>query len=392
MKKIILTSNAYYPSIGGIENSLRHLAVEAKQEGYDPIIVVGDIGLDVPLKAVREEVIDDINIIRYPLSQTSKPFLRWFNIFTGYFICWRIYKKIYKESPNTIVVARFHFNAVLAILSGFRQVSYLVPSINKNQSAVEIKESRNLSALLGSVKILLHNIIQRKALRSCNNFVFSETMLKQCIELAGNSQEDYTVVKPGVDGDRFFTLSKRERLDFRLESGLPADKILLLFVGRFVKAKGVDLLIKAVAKSRGELFLVMVGEGEEKTTYEALIADLNIGNSTRIYPPSRNVEKYYRLADAFVMSSCYEPLGQTLLEAFASGLNVVAFRRSVYVDTATEELGMDQSIFYASSFDEISLASTLEGLGPLLDEDASMTRSRALEKFSWVKLLNDLIG
>jgi hypothetical protein len=45
-KNILLLSNAYFPSIGGIENSLRHLAQEARIAGDKIEIIVSDIGLN----------------------------------------------------------------------------------------------------------------------------------------------------------------------------------------------------------------------------------------------------------------------------------------------------------------------------------------------------------
>ncbi|HFG2092499.1 hypothetical protein IG534_17315, partial [Vibrio cholerae] len=67
-KKILLVSNAYWPSIGGIENSLRHLSEEAKKNGDYPEIIVSDIGaLDMPTYEVHQSV--PINRYRMKVSK-----------------------------------------------------------------------------------------------------------------------------------------------------------------------------------------------------------------------------------------------------------------------------------------------------------------------------------
>jgi 1,2-diacylglycerol 3-alpha-glucosyltransferase len=68
------------------------------------------------------------------------------------------------------------------------------------------------------------------------------------------------------------------------------------------------------------------------------------------------VEDFYQACDVFVMSSTYEPLGQTLFEAAATGMRVVAFDKSTGVNTATHELNIDHLLDYAYTLDAVGLA------------------------------------
>lgn len=392
-KTVVLTSNAYFPSIGGIENSLRHLAIEAKNCGNEPIIVVADIGLKEPLKKVVYESIDDVQVIRYPLYPIRSPILRWLNLLVSSFVCWTIFRKIFRDRPDAVVIARFHFNAVLAVWAGFKRVRYLVPSIVKQQYEVELKGVKLFKRIKGILKIKMHNWVQRNALLKCKNFVFSETMRSQSIELAKNLQEDYRLVKPGIDPYRFYPLTSEARRSMREEHGIPLEKTMLLFVGRFVKAKGVHLIIDAMSlSSQSNLHLVLVGDGVEKSKYLEMIDKYNLQDSVTILPPCRSVEEYYQMADAFVMSSSYEPLGQTILEAFASGLNVIAFKSSEFVNTATEELGMDEAVEYVKDYSSKSLSLAFNSVGDHSYERSKEISTLALKKFSWLTLLTELIN
>jgi len=392
MKKLILTSNAYYPSIGGIENSLRHLAQEAVAADMQPVIVVGDIGVEPKLLKTQTETIDGVQVIRYPMQPLRWPIVKYLNLIVSCWLCWSIYRQFKKQAPDAIVVARFHFNAWLANLAGFKTVRYLVPSVVREQSTVEASNLSLIKYKKARLKIKLHNIIQANALKQCENFVFSETMLLQCMALAKNSKKNYTIVKPGVDSSRFHPVSDQSKQKLRENFGyIQTDKV-LLFVGRFVKAKGVDLILEAISlANKKHIKLLMVGEGAEQQQYIQLVRKYNLSQQITILSPTAKVEKFYQLADVFIMSSCYEPLGQTLLEAFASGLPVIAFKRSDLVNTATQELGMDEFICYSNSYASLDLAHCLDAVKVSTAFQRERLSEICLSKFSWRALLNSLL-
>jgi 1,2-diacylglycerol 3-alpha-glucosyltransferase len=391
-RNVILLSNAYWPSIGGIENSLRHLSMEAKKAGDNVEIIVSDIAVPEADANRFATIIDDVKVLRYPISPFTHALMKPFNIISSSWHLYRLLKKIYIEQPEAIVVARFHFGAVAANLAGFNNVRYLVPSIIANQSGGEGVESL-VNKCKRSVFIALHSIVQKKALRHCQNFVFSETMRQQCMLLAGNNSNDYFLTKPGVELARFCVCAEKDRMLLRRKLILPEDKKIILFVGRFVKAKGVDLLIDAMKSLTQNCHLVLVGGGDERDTFIAHINALGLKNQVTIVDPLRTVEDYYRCADLFVMSSRYEPLGQTLLEAFSSGLPVAAFNRYAGVDTATEELTMDEFVSYATELSASSLAVAItRQLNNLTDDKRTNISKKAQLTFSWSKLYFDLIS
>ena len=260
-KDILLLSNAYYPSIGGIENSLRHLAEEAKNNNDNVKIIVSDISVprDYPKKAIEE--IDGVIVQRYQIAPLKNVFGKFLNLILSNYTLFKLLKSEFEKNSDTVVIARFHFAALLATKVGFKNVRYVVPSIVRNQLKAE-STNTVVSKLVLKAKVFLHDIIQRKALRVCKNFVFSQSMLSQCKALANNTDSDYQITKPGVDERRFFPLciaDKQPQIDLL---DLDSSKPIILFIGRFVKAKGADLLIQALAKVP-DCQLLMVGEGEE---------------------------------------------------------------------------------------------------------------------------------
>lgn len=392
-KNILLLSNAYYPSIGGIENSLRHLAEEAKKSGDTPTIIVSDIAIAQGSSNQYFDTIEGVEVKRYPLAPKSN-WMRVFNIFLSSYEHYKLLKqeRLKLGNRDTVVIARFHYSAYLAYLAGFKSVKYVVPSVYKNQLKVEPNSSL-AQHMKRKIRLFIHNFAQIKALKYSENYVFSETMKKQCIELSGDENKPFIITKPGVDAKRFHPVEPEEKKRLRQELGLPEDKPIVLFVGRFVAAKGVSVLIDAFAQIKADAVLVLVGEGTEHQTYVNKIESSNLQSKVKLFPPTRDVEKFYQSADLFAMTSNYEPLGQTILEAMASGLKVIAFRPSDKVDTAINELSDSTSVAYVEGFNSSELRDCLSKELLQVDMINSFSISElAQKKYSWSNFYTTLLN
>lgn len=110
-------------------------------------------------------------------------------------------------------------------------------------------------------------------------------------------------------------------------------RTVLLTVGRLVPRKGVDRLIRVVARLResfSALALVVAGEGPERHRLQRLIDELNLQSTVFLVGAvlDQELPSLYNLADIFVAPIRSEPpdvegFGLVFLEAAASGLPVV---------------------------------------------------------------------
>ena len=105
----------------------------------------------------------------------------------------------------------------------------------------------------------------------------------------------------------------------------PKDAFLVVASGRFVPRKGFDVLIRAIARIPGA-WLWLLGDGEERPALEALAENLNVADRVRFSGWVAEPMHMIAAADAFVMPSRHEPLGNTLLEAWAAGVPSVSTR------------------------------------------------------------------
>ena len=390
MKTLLLLNNAYWPSVGGIENSIRHLSQEAVKRGWRVIVVVSDLGVEQNTTDRCYAVEAGIEIYRYPIKPL--PWLGAINFFLGYRRLKAILREVSNKYSDAVVVSRFHLATLAAVESGYKDVTYLVPASMEAQYSAELSAHNRVKKLSIVLKRWLHMQYQKRSLQRARIFVFSELIRSQCNDLVPGLLPQITVTKPGVDSDRFYLPSSKERDALRANLSLPIEKSLILFAGRFVYAKGVHVLISALEKLPEDCELVLVGEGAAEQEYREQISALNLGNIVHIRKATQQVEDYFKACDVFVMSSKYEPLGQTILEALASGLPTAAFSGAAGVVTATEELGFDEYIAYADRYDSGDLAECIKRQLNMAEEKRREQAELAQQTYSWSKLLDDLIG
>ena len=122
----------------------------------------------------------------------------------------------------------------------------------------------------------------------------------------------------GVDTDRF---SQKENTRIR-------DALNIIYVGRLVDWKRVDLLLKAGSELIGKLnFKIhVVGDGVLRGHLEDQVKDLSLTHHVRFHGwlPQFETAKLLRNADIMVLPSMRECGGAVVLEAMASGLPVIA--------------------------------------------------------------------
>ncbi len=135
---------------------------------------------------------------------------------------------------------------------------------------------------------------------------------------------DPEVFHPARNDDERAALRERVRAALHV----PADAIVLAFVGRLDRQKDPFLLLRGVhlALSRfPKLHLVVVGGGALKQEMEDMSRELDIGNKVSLLGARRpdEIAELLRGSDLFVLSSAYEGMPFAVLEALATGLPVV---------------------------------------------------------------------
>lgn len=102
----------------------------------------------------------------------------------------------------------------------------------------------------------------------------------------------------------------------------------MIAVGRLTTQKGFHKLIEVFAELNSRIDnwgLVILGEGELRSSLEQLIRQYNLENKVLMPGVVGNLGDWYQKADLFVLPSQYEGFPNTLVEAMAYGLPGVSF-------------------------------------------------------------------
>jgi UDP-glucose:(heptosyl)LPS alpha-1,3-glucosyltransferase len=127
----------------------------------------------------------------------------------------------------------------------------------------------------------------------------------------------------GVDTERFAPGVRRdEARALRAALGIPAERLVAVFVGSEWERKGLAPLLRALPNA-GNWTLVVAGGGDE-TRYRELADSLGVGSAVRWLGVSRDIQLVYEMADALVFPSRYEAFSLVTLEAAACGLPILA--------------------------------------------------------------------
>ena len=128
----------------------------------------------------------------------------------------------------------------------------------------------------------------------------------------------------GVDTARWIRHSEEGQAAARLALGLPPHAVVVLYAGRFAREKGVRDLLDTWAGTPElqEAVLVLVGAPAPDDPIGPVAEDEHV----IVRDWTDDIQIYYRAADVVVLPSYAEGMSNTLLEAMACGLAVVATR------------------------------------------------------------------
>lgn len=212
----------------------------------------------------------------------------------------------------------------------------------------------------GDVARLLTKPLGARRLRAMANsfsaFVCLSDDVAQELRSHGVGEERLRQIPNGVDVECFRPADAEERKLERARLGLPADGPVALYTGRFAPVKQLDQLIMAVSEVR-ELSLIMVGEGSEEARLRGLVADLGMDDRVSMLPYVADPAPLYRAADFYASTSTTEGMSNSVLEAMASGLPVVAMRASGMGELVSQATGS-----LVPSGDVAALATALRAL------------------------------
>lgn len=321
---VLIINSSFYPSTGGVESTLRGMAKDLSHNNDKVVVVSGDRTNLSDEREASEEILFGAKVYRY----------RTIGAFLYFFTCTYLLLKLKRKYEFTTVISRSIPTTLCCILAGFNQVKYIAPAVYRYQNNPKLISSKGIKKYISySINSILENICLRLLPEV---YVFSDEMVKQVSSVS--PKLSIKKVFPGVDVTRFNPALPDEVEILRKKKGLPLNKKILLFIGRVEMVKNPTHMIDVLEHLSDDFISVVVGEGGYKEHLISHTEEKGLQGRVYFFPFTKAPEEFYKLSDAFLMVSVYEPFGQVILESFATKLPVFGYKNDVEINTATEEI------------------------------------------------------
>ncbi len=261
------------------------------------------------------------------------------------------------------------------------QALYIAPSaliVNRIVGIPYMLYERGGVSLNGFWNKPIYTILMRYAKRAIAQ---TQHQKKALLEYA---DRDIEVIPNGVDADRFGKMSKAMA---RNMLGFPADRRIVLSVGRCRLEKNLKNFVKAAKLGRDNAIYVLIGDGDQLEDLKRL-ADGHVVFTGGV--DNSEIPVYMSAADILVNTSLSEGFPVAVLEAMSSGLPVVAPRICGLPEIVTD--GINGLLTMPDDY-----KSTAEAIERILNDKqlaikmSSENRNKA-RQYTWESVIEKLYG
>ncbi|MFJ1704440.1 glycosyltransferase family 4 protein [Kitasatospora sp. NPDC088346] len=364
--RVLLVSHYYPPHVGGIENVVREEARHLAARGVEvTVLTSGERG------GVHEE--DGVRVVRVAAWNGAERAGVPFPVLAPTVL------------PTALRWARWadvvHLHDCLYLTSwtaGLAAVLTRTPHLLTQHVAMV----QHPSALVRGVQRAVYAVAGRALLRRARRVITLNASVADFVRGHGARPERAVHLANGVDCELFRPAGAAERARARARFGLPADRNLVLFVGRLVPKKGYDLLLAAHDPADG-YDLVLAGDGDA----QALAGRPGVHHLGAL--PAAEVAELYRACDVFALPSTAEGFPLTVQEAMASGLPVVTTDDPGY---APYRLDDSRAMLVPRRPDALRGAlARLAADRPLRERMGRTAREHATTAFAWEEHVSALV-
>ncbi len=231
----------------------------------------------------------------------------------------------------------------------------------------------------------IHAFGRRVINRLAHRVVVNAELVRTHVLKVGTTRADKLVV---IRNGLVYVPEPLDRAEARAallsELNLPEETKLIGTVANLRPVKGHCYLLQAVARvvrSFPQAHLILIGEGELRAALQAQAAELGISNHVHLLGQRNDAARLVQGFDLAVLASLHEGLPNTVLEALAAGVPVIA----TAVGGIPELIVDGETGYLVPAADEVRLAKQITAV--LNNEDAShrvaeQGRAFVLEQFS----------
>ncbi len=285
-------------NIGGLENGVINLINNSDPSKFEHHVCC------LRHAGPMTERLNQPNIEIFSINKSPKDYL----------LAFRLAKRIRRLRPQ-IVHAR-NWGTIDAVIAAKMAGS---PCILYSEHGREASDVQGTSSR--------RNYLRRFLLRHVHHIVtVSDDIRQWLIDKVALPPLSISTIRNGVDTDIFCPAEDKKTAKRNL--GFEPETILIGAVGRLDPVKNYHMLLKALElqkSSPGEFAVAVVGDGPQRADLEQFAVSHGLKH-THFLGTKSDIPRYLQAFDIFVQTSLAEGISNSILEAMACGLPIIATR------------------------------------------------------------------
>jgi glycosyltransferase involved in cell wall biosynthesis len=174
-------------------------------------------------------------------------------------------------------------------------------------------------------KVRLYNWIDRAVLRYADRIVTVSDSMRALLIRSGVREDKIRLIYNAIESTD--ARPTTEASEMKKRHGIAAEQKVVGVIGRLSPEKGQLIFLKAmekVVRSCPNLIALIVGEGQDQAMLQDYCRENRLSDCVVFAGYQKNIGDYYQILDLLVLPSLSEGLPNTVLEAMAFGIPVLA--------------------------------------------------------------------
>ncbi|GEO09937.1 glycosyltransferase family 4 protein [Segetibacter aerophilus] len=394
--KILHVAQNYFPSVGGPQYTMKHLSEKLVSYYGDEVKVCTTNSLYNPEAKLFKKVVPAVESVGQ-VEVNRLPFNRWHYPLIE--IAGKVHGKATgKPLPQTITKYRWELDspAISSMIAKSNADVIMATTIIYSFADYPFWRFKTAKpkpfVLYGAIhlhKELPANSTLIKRAKACDCYIANTLFERDELIRYGVEEDKIATIGTGIDLNDFRTDLEESEL-FRQRNGIKETDVLIGFIGRLVKGKGVAILIDAFRKLYAENTNVKLLLAGGTTEYVPEIKRVIEEEKLPIILVENFVEELkqvlFNALDIFVLGSQSESFGVVFLEAWACKKPVVGSRMGAIQSLLSD--GVDSLLF------EPGNAENLKAVIQSLVNDSEARKSlgekgynKVVENYTWEKVV-----
>ena len=303
-------------NVGGAALHVLQLAREQTRRGHEVVVVAGTLATgEESMEYVADEL--GVDLIRLPaLQRELSP-----RADTAASLALR--RIIRARRPDVL-----HTHTAKAGATG--RLAALASGRRRPRALVHTYHGHVLSGYFSRRWERVFRLVERLLARASGTLIaVSEEVRDDLVGFGVASADRFAVVPYGFDLPPWSEADEQARRELRTQIGAGEETFVVGWAGRLTAIKRpLDLVRtqRALLDRQADALLVLVGDGEDRSTVEALAADLGVADRCRLVGFQKSIRPWYASFDALLLTSANEGTPVVAIEALAASRPVVATR------------------------------------------------------------------